>query len=300
MIIKDLFRKDITRSIQGVVTIGNEDEEQKWQELEEYVCTNEIIKSFRIFFRKYRESLATPTSEMGVWITGFFGSGKSHFLKILGYILENEEIAGQKAVTYFDDKIQDAMVLADIRACANAKNKVVLFNIDSKAKSTSKQNTEAIMDIMLRSFNESVGYCGSSPWVADMERTLNEEGKLQDFITKFEELSKRNWQQTRAKALLNRDAIIQALVAVRGMSEESARTFVDDQTKNFTNTTEEFAKIVNDYCIANKTRVIFLMDEVGQFIGDNAQLMLNLQTAGPEITETIRSCRLLFPIADTF
>ena len=115
---------------------------------------------------------------MGVWITGFFGSGKSHFLKILGYILENEEIAGQKAVTYFDDKIQDAMVLADIKACANAKNKVVLFNIDSKAKSTSKQNTEAIMDIMLRSFNESVGYCGSSPWVADMERTLNEEGKL--------------------------------------------------------------------------------------------------------------------------
>lgn len=283
MIIKDLFRKDITRSIQGVVTIGNEDEEQKWQELEEYVCTNEIIKSFRIFFRKYRESLATPTSEMGVWITGFFGSGKSHFLKILGYILENEEIAGQKAVTYFDDKIQDAMVLADIRACANAKNKVVLFNIDSKAKSTSKQNTEAIMDIMLRSFNESVGYCGSSPWVADMERTLNEEGKLQDFITKFEELSKRNWQQTRAKALLNRDAIIQALVAVRGMSEESARTFVDDQTKNFTNTTEEFAKIVNDYCIANKTRVIFLMDEVGQFIGDNAQLMLNLQTCSEDL-----------------
>jgi len=158
MIIKDLFKKEIDRSIQGVVTIGNEDEEQKWQELEEYVCTDEITKSFRTFFRRYRESISTPTEKMGVWITGFFGSGKSHFLKILGYILENEEVAGWEAVKYFDEKIQDELVLADLRQCAKIKNKVVLFNIDSKAKSDSKNKTQAIMDIMLRAFNESVGY----------------------------------------------------------------------------------------------------------------------------------------------
>ena len=189
---------------------------------------------------------------------------KSHFLKILGYILENEEVAGWEAVKYFEDKIKDQMVLADIRTCAKANNKVVLFNIDSKAKSDSKTRTQAIMDIMLRAFNESVGYCGTSPWVADLERTLDNEGKLQDFISKFEEYSGRNWVQTRAKALLNRDYIIRALVASRDMSEESAKKFIEDQTKNFTNTTEEFAKIVDAYCTKNKTRVIFLMDEVGQ------------------------------------
>ena len=114
MIIKDLFKKDIARPIQGVVTIGNEDEEQKWQELEEYVCTDEITKSFRTFFRRYRESITTPTEKMGVWITGFFGSGKSHFLKILGYILENEVVAGIRAAEYFDDKIKDELVTAQI------------------------------------------------------------------------------------------------------------------------------------------------------------------------------------------
>ena len=118
MVIRDLFEKDIARSIQGVVTIGNEDEEQKWQELEEYVCTDEITKCFRTFFRKYRESIATPTEKMGVWITGFFGSGKSHFLKILGYILENEEVAGWEASRYFEEKISDEMILADIRQSA--------------------------------------------------------------------------------------------------------------------------------------------------------------------------------------
>ena len=116
--IKDLFVRDINRSIQGVVTIGNEDEEQKWQELEEYVCTEEIIKSFRTFFRRYRESLVTPTEKIGVWITGFFGSGKSHFLKILGYILANEEIAGWRASRYFQEKIKDQIVMADLEASA--------------------------------------------------------------------------------------------------------------------------------------------------------------------------------------
>ena len=278
MIIKNLFEKEIDRSIQGVVTIGNEDEEQKWQELEEYVCTDEIVKSFRTFFRKYRESLTVPTDKIGVWITGFFGSGKSHFLKILGYILENEEVAGVRASEYFKDKISDQMVLADIRQSAKANNLVVLFNIDSKAKSDSKTKTQAIMDIMIRAFNEAVGYCGASPWVADLERTLDDEGKLEEFAETFEQISGRNWTQTRAKALLNRDSMIKALVAVRGMSEESAKIFIEDQTRNFTNTTEDFGKIVNAYCEKHNSRVIFLMDEVGQFIGDNTQLMLNLQT----------------------
>ena len=288
MIIRDIFKKRIDRPIQGVVTIGNEDEEQKWQELEEYVCTEEITKSFRTFFRRYRESIVTPTEKMGVWITGFFGSGKSHFLKILGYILENEEVAGVRASEYFKEKISDEMILADIRQSAKANNKVVLFNIDSKAKSDSKAKTQAIMDIMLRAFNEAVGYCGSNPWVADMERTLDEEGLLEEFVEKFEEYSQRKWVQTRAKALLNRDHIVKALVSVRGMSEESAKAFVDDQTRNFTNSTEDFAMIVDRYCREHKCRVIFLMDEVGQFMSDNTQLMLNLQTCAEDLGKFCR------------
>lgn len=288
MIIKDLFEKKIDRTIEGVVTIGNETEEQRWIELEEYVCTDEIVKGFRTFFRKYRESLTHPTKGIGVWITGFFGSGKSHFLKILGYILENKEVAGCEAIKYFEEKIDDNLVIADMKQCAKANNKVVLFNIDSKAKSDSKSKNQAIMDIMLRSFNESVGYCGTSPWVADMERTLDEEGNLNIFISKFEELSGRKWVSTRAKALLNRDHIVKALAAARDMTEESAKQFIDDQTKNFTNSTEEFAQIVDNYCKKNNARVIFLIDEAGQFMTQNTQLMLNLQTCVEDLGKYCR------------
>lgn len=288
MIIRDLFSKNIERPIEGVVTIGNETEEQRWMELEEYVCTDEIVKSFRTFFRKYRESLNKPTKEIGVWITGFYGSGKSHFLKILGYILGNEEVAGWEPAKYFEDKIDDSMIVADLKMSAKAKNKVVLLNIDSKAKSDSKYKNQAIMDIMLRAFNESVGYCGSLPWVADMERTLDEEGNLQSFIMKFEELSGRKWNTTRSKAFLNRDYIVDALIESRDMTEESAKRFFDDQAKNYTNSTEDFAKLVDDYCTKNSTRVVFLMDEVGQFLGKNKELMLNMQTCVEDLGKYCR------------
>ena len=288
MIIKDLFKKPIDRNIQGVVTIGNEDIDQKWMELDEYVCTDEIIKQFRIFFKKYRESIVNPTEKMAAWITGFFGSGKSHFLKILGYILENETVNGVRSVDFFKEKIHDQMLLADMEKSATANNKVVLFNIDSKAKSDSKNKTQAIMDIMLRAFNESIGYCGDRPWVADLERMLDEEDLLDQFIAKFEESSKREWKTNRSKAALNKKHIVDALVEVRNVPRDDAEKYVEDQIINYTNSTEEFAKIVNLYCKKNKTRVVFLMDEVGQFIGDNTQLMLNLQTCVEDLGKYCR------------
>ena len=288
MNIGSLFEKRIDRTIQGVVTIGNEDEDQKWQELEEYVCTNEIVKSFRSFFRRYREAMNTPTDKIGVWITGFFGSGKSHFLKILGYILENQVVAGWEAVKYFDDKIKDELILADMRHCAKANNLVVLFNIASRAKPEMKNRADAILDAMLCSFNEAIGYCGSQPWVAELERTLDNENILQQFIEKFEEYSGREWKKSRAKALLNKDYIVRALVDVRRITEESAKEFIDDQIKNYSASVKDFAVMVRDYCNKTKSRVIFLMDEVGQFIGDNTQMMVNLQSCVEELGKHCR------------
>ena len=279
MKIKDLFKKSIDRNIEGVVTIGNEIDEKVFQELDEYVVTNEIVKHFRVFFKKYRESINSPTSKMGVWITGFFGSGKSHFLKMLGYLLENKSVAGLTASEFFVDKIKDETIIADMNMAANSNTKVVIFNIDSKAGSTAKTKPQAIMDVMLRTFNEAVGLSATTPWVADMERELIKEAKYEEFLNVFHKFSNKDWKKDgRNQAFLNRNHIIKSLINVRDMDEESARKYFDDQVNNFSMTTERFAKIVDEYCKTNKTRVAFLMDEVGQFVGSNTELMLNLQT----------------------
>ena len=83
MQLKDMFVKPIDRDIQGVIIVGQGEETDVAQELEEYVVTKELQKHFADFFSAYKKGILGTTPKMGVWISGFFGSGKSHFLKIL-------------------------------------------------------------------------------------------------------------------------------------------------------------------------------------------------------------------------
>ena len=135
MYIKNMFAKPIDRNIKGVIKVGQGDDENVKQELEEYVVTRELQKHFADFFSSYKRGIVGNTDAMGVWIAGFFGSGKSHFLKILSYILENRVVDGKTALDYFidDKKIKDEIVLADMKLAANVSSDVILFNIDSKS-----------------------------------------------------------------------------------------------------------------------------------------------------------------------
>jgi predicted ATPase len=130
MLIKDMFAKPIDREIQGVIIVGQDENANVQQELEEYVVTKELQKHFADFFASYKKGIVGATPKMGVWISGFFGSGKSHFLKILSYLLENRKVGGKHAIDYFidDNKIVDPMVLADIQLASMTPTDVVLFN----------------------------------------------------------------------------------------------------------------------------------------------------------------------------
>ena len=83
--LREIYEKSIEREIQGVIKV--DDESFLKQELEEYVVTEELLKHFERFFEMYQKSIDGKTENMGGWISGFFGSGKSHFLKIISYLL---------------------------------------------------------------------------------------------------------------------------------------------------------------------------------------------------------------------
>lgn len=130
MIIRDMFEKDINRSINGVIKVMQDDEASIKQELSEYVVTRELQGHFAHFFESYSRALDVPTDKIGVWISGFFGSGKSHFLKMLSYLLSNRVVAGVPAIDYFDGKIKDEMVYASMRRCVDVPTEAILFNVD--------------------------------------------------------------------------------------------------------------------------------------------------------------------------
>ncbi len=280
MQLKKMFYKDIERDIKGVIKIGQEDDENVKQELEEYVVTRELSKHFSEFFESYRKGINNYTDKMGVWISGFFGSGKSHFLKILSYLLENKEVDGNKAINYFNDKIKDKIVLADMKAAGDISADVILFNIDSKSDSTSKSNKDAIVKVFMKVFNEMQGYCASLPWVAELERQMVKDNSYEDFKRKYEELSGNKWEESREDFYFEEDNIVKALAETKKMSEDAARNWYNKAEENYTLSIEKFANLVKEYIESkgNNHHVAFLADEIGQYIGSDVKLMLNLQT----------------------
>ena len=115
MRLRELFEQSIDRNINGVVNVDQIDNvDLLEQELKEFVVTKELTRHFTTFYKNYNNSIDERTSKIGVWISGFFGSGKSHFLKMLSYLIENKEVKGKHAVEYFADKNLDDMTLSEM------------------------------------------------------------------------------------------------------------------------------------------------------------------------------------------
>lgn len=294
MKIKELFVKQIDRPINGVIKADQRDDESIWQELDEYVTTKQVTEYLRRFFDAYLATVDHPndptiSARMGVWVSGFFGSGKSHFIKILSYLLSNLEAANpgtgerRNAAQFFESKIKDPMLLGDVRRAVAGKTDVILFNIDSKADA--KTDRDAILQVFLRVFNEMQGLSGDAPHVAHMERHLIAKGGFDAFKEAFKASNGNDWDDERDAVDFLRDDVIAGLSAALKMSAESAGKWFDDARDTYRINIEGFAELVRDYLDAKGPghRVIFLVDEVGQFIGKNTQLMLNLQTITEEL-----------------
>lgn len=287
MLIKEMFRREIDREIQGVIIAGQGESGIAAQELDEYVVTRELQRHFRDFFAAYKKGIVGSTPKMGVWISGFFGSGKSHFLKILSYLLKNELVGQRRALDYFteDRKITDPAVLADMELAGNTPADVILFNIDAKSDSNSKRNRDAIVSVFLRVFNEMQGLCGSQPALADLERRLLEEGRFEAFRRAFEEAYGEAWEDSRQDFDFIQDTVVEALSGVGFMSESAARNWCEKAVEPYQISIEDFAKRVRAYIDrrGGNHHVVFLVDEIGQYIGEDSGLMLNLQTVTEEL-----------------
>ncbi|MDN5081974.1 BREX system P-loop protein BrxC [Aliarcobacter butzleri] len=285
--IKNIFKKDINRNIAGVIMADNTTDEAVFQEVDEYVITNDLSKKLDEFFEVYSSTIGKPTENIGVWISGFFGSGKSHLLKILSYILSNQRIHSDLIGELFIQKIgQDDFELKNnIQKALKVPAHSILFNIDQKAENSGKNSDDAILAVFMKVFNEMRGYYPKFGYIAKFESDLDKQGLFEDFKVKFKEKSGESWETGRETIHLEIDSVASALSEIKGISIENASETIDKYEENYSLSIEEFANEVKDYINKQEPnyRLIFCVDEVGQFIGDNIKLMLNLQT----IVETL-------------
>ena len=278
MMIRDMFADDINRKINGVIKVDQAADDVIEQELNEYVITRELKKHFITFFNYYGDAFDQPTADMGVWISGFFGSGKSHFLKMLSYLLENKEVKGIRSVERFRKKFEDdpaTFMLID--RATKGPTETILFNIDIEG--FSNKDKTAVLRVFAKMFYNHLGFYGENLKVAMMERYIDQQGKTEEFRRVFEEKKGKSWLEIRRAFAFNGKFIIPTLMEVLDMSEDDAKAWFNDKTA----TEISIAQLVEDMKAYVNTkpanfRLLFMIDEVGQYVGTDTDMLLNLQS----------------------
>lgn len=273
MKIKEFFKKDINRPIETVIKADDRDHIS--DEVAEYVITKEIAKKIRDFFQAYNDYQGAN----GVWISGFFGSGKSHLLKILSYVLENKEFDGYKSGELFAEKIEDDVMLkGDVERATRISSESILFNIDQQAQITSKTDESAILSVFYKVFYDHLGYYGFQPHIAEFEMWLDKHGNYQKFKDRFHEVNGKIWEEARLD-YFDLD-VADILGEINNKDASKYEDILDDIEDKQKQSIDDFCGRVNDYIKSkpNGFRLNFFVDEVGQYISDNTKLMLNLQT----------------------
>jgi len=283
--LRDIFEKPVDRAIEGVIKA--DDEASLRVELEEYVITNEIERQLEKFLDAYN-NYGTAN---GVWISGFFGSGKSHLLKMLALLLENRDIGGSSAYELFKLKCAHNEILAaDLRKAVSIPSKSILFNIDQKADVISKGQTDALLSVFQKVFDEMGGYYGKQPHIAQFERDLDSRGVLEAFREAYQSVAGKPWERGREQALLENANVAKAYTQATGANPSEGEGILTRYRQDFRSSIEDFAEKVKAYIETQKPgfRLNFFVDEVGQYIADNVKLMTNLQTIAESLNTKCR------------
>ena len=286
MRIQQMFERDIDRDINGVVKVAQDDDSAVEQELAEYVITRELSGHFTSFYGAYERALDVPTDKIGVWISGFFGSGKSHFLKMLSYLLTNREVGGRHALDYFDGKFADPMVAAQVARCAAVPTQSILFNVDNKA--VGEKDKDVLKRTFARVFYDALGFYGEDLKLARLEKFIDDRGCTQAFRDAFAAINGEAWLDARAEYDFFSDDVIDALEEAGVMSRAEAERWLAG-TDAADLSIQALTDQIRDYADAQAAahggqfRLLFMADEIGQFIGGDVNLMLNLQTIVEEL-----------------
>lgn len=278
MKIQSMFKDDINRKINGVVKVDQDESSVLVQELNEYVITRELKRHFITFFNNYVESFSETTADIGVWISGFFGSGKSHFLKMLSYLLENKEVQGVKTVDRFREKfVDDPATFMLIDRATQGMTDTILFNIDIEG-SINKDKT-AVLRVFAKMFYNYLGFYGENLKVAKLEQFIARKGKTEEFRHVFEEKNGSPWLESRDAYAFFEDDIVATLEEVLGMSEQAASNWFNGSETVETSIAQLVSEI-KEYVDSkpHDFRLLFMIDEVGQYVGGDTDLLINLQS----------------------
>lgn len=281
MELNGIFKNSVGRPIEGVIKA--DDETSLYNELSEYVLTDEVAKRLEHFLDAYTDYHHAN----GVWVSGFFGSGKSHLLKMLALLLENRQVDGSTALDIFLPKIKDddELLRAQLKKAVAIPSKSILFNIDQKADIISKTQVDALLSVFVKVFNEMCGYYGKQGYIAQFERDMDSREMFHPFKVAYQSIANKPWERGREQALLESGNIAKAYAQITDEDLALAKGILDKYRAQHSVSIEDFGNQVKEWLDKQPAnfRLNFFVDEVGQYIADNTKLMTNLQTVAESL-----------------
>jgi len=275
--IKSLFASDITRDIEEVIKVDQTDRDIVRGEIEEYVVTKAIGRHYGDILELYDQTPNRPHEGIGLWISGFFGSGKSSFAKILGLAIADRDLGDASAATLFgqrsgDQKIQ--VLLSQITE--RIPTHTVIFDVSTDRGIRSGNQT--LTEIMYRLFLDSLGYSRDLD-LAELEIGLEGDGDLNEFKEIFERIAGNPWDRRKNLVAFSMSEASAAMHELRPSIHEDKSAWADAQKGKADVTPGVFAERVRELTERRKPghNVLFVVDEVGQFVARDDQKMLDLQ-----------------------
>jgi len=275
--IKSLFTSDIYRRIEEVIKVDQAREEIIHEEISEYVVTDAIRRYFTDILERYCETPNKPHEGVAVWVSGFFGSGKSSFAKILGVVLADRKIVDGRSAKMFARRTGDPKIEVLLNTITEKiPTEAVIFDVSTDRGIRSGNQT--LTEIMYRLFLHQLGYARDLD-LSELEITLESEGKLDRFKQAFTEIFQKDWDQEKGKVAF---AVSQASRVMHHLNPDLYPA-ADSWSKAAGNRADitpgllaERCKILMDRRHPGKN-LVFVIDEVGQFVARDVQKMLDLQ-----------------------
>ncbi len=277
MQIKELFASDIHRPIEEVIKVDQVDQEILHGEMEEYVVTDAIRGHYTEILRLYWETQNKAHESIGIWVSGFFGSGKSSFAKMLGLAVENREILGQGAAEVFGERTGNPEIQVLLKQIGeHIPTHAVIFDVSTDRGI--KSGNQRITEIMYRLFLRSLGYAEDLD-LAELEITLEQKGQLEAFEAAYRERFDQDWNANKdliAFSLGEASAVMHGLYPDAHSTPDSWIQSVQDRADINPGRLAERCRELMKRRRPGKS-LLFVVDEVGQFVARDVQKMLDLQ-----------------------
>lgn len=280
--VRDLIDRDLRDEPQSVVTVSDATTLRK--DLEEYVLTDTLAGEFAKVLEPLVESArpATPgVINAGIWVSGFFGSGKSHFSKLVGHLLADTGVDGGSARSLFGAHLRsarphDAEVAALLQEAETYRLAAVAVPFDISSEYAQADGTN-IGRTFLRVLFRHVGLSAVVPF-AEREIELREAGLFERFEALFQQRSGTAWRDARDRVSSSTDLagclaeLLPGRFASQQLAHDGLKLEYDHQKSlSITDVVKRLLRWLDaeQSRSARSLRLIFVADEVGAWAGQN-------------------------------